>query len=352
MGFIAPIIGVASTVGGIIGNQARVNQTNEANRMQIEANRREEQIRLMDLESQRQSNRDDFELSSQQRIADLAASLTKIEIDRLDSRTQGAIRDMQITSAQSGIDVGALQAESSRESQFGNALAEAAMANGIDINGIDFEQLNGQVISNRSNIFAALSPQFADLYRNDENKVLLDQYDKLVQAQGDQNVSVGQGERYAELVQQFADNTLQSARVSDGLKQSSAQNALSGTKQTSDNARNTNDSLSGIMQEMSLLGTQIEQLGAYKNLVGGENSANAQAGNIRSATSNKNTSALNNNRPTPFLEYASSLFNSVSPLMSLFNSPQQPSQPANPLYSDSRYDTNYRPTLYNTTNIG
>jgi hypothetical protein len=346
MGFIAPVVGVISAVGGAITSANAAASQNAANAMQIEANRREEKIRLMDVEAQRQSNFLDFEVSSQQRVAALASALTSADIARLDNRTQRAIQSAQINTANSALDVNSSKAQVGRENQQENMLAQAAKARGIDTQNVPYDKLAQNVLTQRAAIYAALNPRMADLYRTGEESALLSQYDTLRNAEGDQRVQVDYAQQYGDLIEQFADVTKETGDVAAGYQLASAKNALNATDAMQQNSFAANDSMFGVNQEMTANASKIDQLGAYRKLLAGENISSAQEGNIRSATSAKNVDVSRNNR-------SYSLFDSLpafaSAGVSLFNAFQEQSQqqqtpqlPQAPRVSDSRYDINYR----------
>lgn len=348
MGIIAPIIGVVSAVGGAIQQSQNAAAQNAANALQIEANNREEKIRLMDVEAQRQSNFMDFEVGSQQRLAQLAASLSAAEVQRLDAQTQRAMQNMQITSAQSGINNAAVKGSVDRQNTQLNALSQAAQARGIEIQGVPYDKLASNVVTQRAAIMAALNPMMADMYRNEEVGNVLKQYDTLRSAEGDQSLQLDYANQYSNLLESFANTTRQAGDASASYQQAAQQNSLNATDAMQRSAYQANDALFGINQEMQALGSQIEQLSAYRKVVGNENLANAQAGNIRSATSAKNAEVSRSNR-------SYSLFDSLSSIagagISLFNSLNTPSSVAPPIappvglrVSDSRYDPSYRYT--------
>ena len=345
MGFIAPVVGVISAVGGAISSANAAASQNAANAMQIEANRREEKIRLMDVEAQRQSNYLDFEVSSQQRVAALAAALTSADIARLDNSTQRAIQSAQINTANSALDVNSSKAQVGRENQQENMLASAAKARGIDTQNVPYEKLAQNVLTQRAAIYAALNPRMADLYRTSEESALLSQYDTLRNAEGDQRVQVDYAQQYGDLIQQFADVTKETGDVAAGYQLASAKNALNATDLMQQNAFAANDQLFGVNQEMTANASKIDQLGAYRKLVAGENLANAQDSNIRSATSAKNVEVSRNNRSYSLFDSLPSIVNAGVSLFNTFNTqqqqPQMPQLPQAPRVSDSRYDTNY-----------
>jgi hypothetical protein len=344
MGFIAPVVGVISAVGGAISSANAASAQNSANAMQIEANRREESIRLMDVEAQRQSNYLDFEVSSQQRVAALAAALTSADIARLDNSTQRAIQSAQINTANSALDVNNIKAGVGRENQQENMLAQAAKSRGIDTQNIPYEKLSQNVLTQRAAIYAALNPRMADLYRTGEDSALLSQFDTLRNAEGDQNVQVDYAQQYGDLIKNFANVTKETGDVATSYQFASAKNALNATDAMQQNAFQTNDSMFGVNQEMGVNASKIDQLGAYRKLIAGENLAGSQENNIRSATSAKNAEVSRNNRNYSLFDSLPSI---VGAGVSLFNSfgsqqqPQTPQLPQAPRVSDSRYDINY-----------
>ena len=347
MGFVAPIIGVVSAIGGAISSANAASSQNAANAMQIEANNRAEKIRLLDVEAQRQSNQMDFELGSQQRLAALASSLTNSQIQRLDNQTQRALQSAQIGSARSSIDVGDAKSQASRENTQQNFLTQAAQARGINTQNVPYEQLTNNVLTQRAAIMAALNPMMADMYRTNETSSLLDKYDTLRTAEGDQRQQLDYAQQYGDLLENFANTGRGVGDVNAAYQSAAARNSVNSTADIQQNAFQTNDSLFGTTQEMQGIASQIDQLSSYRKLVGGENLANAQQGNIRSATSASNAEVSRNNK-------SYSLFDSFAPIVSagvgLFSSFNQP-QPMNPIQqalppslrvSDSRYDPNYK----------
>lgn len=350
MGFIAPVVGVISAVGGAISSANAAASQNAANAMQIEANRREEKIRLLDVEAQRQSNFQDFEISSQQRVAALAANLTNTEIARLDNRTQRAAQAAQIGSANNAIDVNDAKGVVNRENTQENLLAQAARARGIDTQNIPYEQLMGNVVTQRAAIMAALNPRMADMYRTNEESALLDRFDMLRSAEGEQRQQVDYAQQYGDLLTNFANVGKQVGDTAASYQTASNKNALNATDAIQQNAFTVNDSLFNTNQEMQSLSSQIDQISAYRKLVGGENLAEAQAGNIRSATSAKNAEVSRNNRSFSVFDYLAPV---VTSGISLFNSfgggAQQTQAPTNPQQfsriSDSRYDPTYQGRL-------
>lgn len=356
MGAVAPIIGVVSAIGGAISSSNAAAAQNNANALQIEANRREESIRLMDVEQQRQSNVMDFEVASQQRVAALAASLSNAEVQRLDNRTQRAIQAAQIGSARSAVDVGAAKGEVSREAQQQNVLQQAAQANGIDIQGIPYEQLASNVVTQRAAIMAALNPMMADMYRTREESAVLDRYDQLRNAEGLQQVQLDYSKQYGDLLEQYADVQRGAADTTAAYQEAAARNSLNASDAMQQSAFSNNNALFGTAQEMQSVASKIGQLSDYRKLVGNENLANSQERNIRSATSARNAEVSRTNK-------SYSIFDSLAPIasagISLFGALQQQQQqpmqqnPVTPTpalrISDSRYDPNYR---YNTEFYG
>ena len=344
MGFIAPVVGVISAVGGSITSSNAASSQNAANAMQMEANRREESIRLMDVEAQRQSNYLDFEVSSQQRVAALSAALTSADIARLDNRTQRAIQSAQINTANNAIDVNNIKASVGRETQQENMLAQAAKARGIDTQNIPYEKLSQNVLTQRAAVYAALNPRMADLYRTGEESALLSNFDTLRNAEGDQRTQVDYAQQYGDLIGQFADVTKETGDVAAGYQLASAKNALNATDAMQQNSFAANDRMFGINQEMAANSSRIDQLGAYRRLLAGENVSNAQAGNIRSATSAKNVDISRNNRSYSMFDSLPSIVNAGVSLFNSFGLQQQqqtPQIPQAPLVSDSRYDSRY-----------
>ena len=349
MGMIAPIIGVVSAVGGAIQQSQNAAAQNAANALQIEANNREEKIRLMDVEAQRQSNFMDFELGSQQRLAQLAASLSAAEMQRLDARTQRAMQNVQISSAQSGIDNAATRGGVDRQNNLLNTLSQAAQANGIDIQGVPYDKLSNNVVTQRAAIMAALNPMMADMYRNDETAQVLQQFDTLRSAEGDQAQQLDYAKQYGSLLESFGQLTKQSGDTNAAYQQASQQNALNATDAMQRNAYQSNDALYGINQEMQALGSQIDQLSAYRKVVGNENLANSQEGNIRSATSAKNAEVSRSNRSYSIFDSLGSIAGAGISLFNTLNTPQSytpqaPVAPTGVRISDSRYDPSYKYT--------
>jgi len=345
MGFIAPIIGVVSAVGGAISSANAAASQNAANELQIEANRRAEKIRLMDVEAQRESNYLDFELSSQQRVAALAATLTNSEISKLDNRTQRAIQSAQIGGANNAINVNDAKGVVDRRNTQENLLAQAAKARGIDTQNIPYEQLSNNVVTQRAAIMAALNPRMADMYRTGEESALLEKFDALRSAEGEQKVQVDYAQQYGDLLENFANTGRQVGDVAASYQSAAARNALNATDAMQQNAFAVNDSLFDNAQEMQALNTRIEQMGAYRKLVGGENVANAQASNIRSATSAMNAEVSRNNRSFSVFDYIAPIVGAGVSLFNSFGSSSSPQAPVNPQpsfrVSDSRYDPNY-----------
>jgi hypothetical protein len=344
MGFIAPVVGVISAVGGAISASNAASAQNSANAMQIEANRREERIRLLDTEAQRQSNYQDFEISSQQRVAQLAAALTANDIQRLDNRTQRAIQNTQINTANNALNVNDSKAAVGRENQQQNYLAQAAQSRGIDIQGVPYERLMGNVVTQRAAIMAALNPRMADLYRTSEESALLDQFDTLRSAEGEQKQQLDYAQQYGDLLENFADVTKQTGDVAASYQLASAKNALNATNQMQQSAFLANDALFGTGQEMQANASKIDQLGAYRKLVGNENLANAQDSNIRSATSAKNAEVSRSNRSYSLFDSLPSLLGAGVSLFNTFGAQQQQQQyqpPTVTKISDSRYDPSY-----------
>jgi hypothetical protein len=345
MGFIAPIIGVVSAVGGAISSANAAASQNAANELQIEANRRAEKIRLMDVEAQRESNYLDFELSSQQRVAALAATLTNSQISKLDNRTQRAIQSAQIGGANNAINVNDAKGVVDRRNTQENLLAQAAKARGIDTQNIPYEQLSNNVVTQRAAIMAALNPRMADMYRTGEESALLEKFDALRSAEGEQKVQVDYAQQYGDLLENFANTGRQVGDVAASYQSAAARNALNATDAMQQNAFAVNDSLFDNAQEMQALNTRIEQMGAYRKLVGGENVANAQASNIRSATSAMNAEVSRNNRSFSVFDYIAPIVGAGVSLFNSFGSSSSPQAPVNPQpsfrVSDSRYDPNY-----------
>jgi hypothetical protein len=278
-------------------------------------------------------------------VAALAAALTSADIARLDNSTQRAIQSAQINTANSALDVNSSKAQVGRENQQENMLASAAKARGIDTQNVPYEKLAQNVLTQRAAIYAALNPRMADLYRTSEESALLSQYDTLRNAEGDQRVQVDYAQQYGDLIQQFADVTKETGDVAAGYQLASAKNALNATDLMQQNAFAANDQLFGVNQEMTANASKIDQLGAYRKLVAGENLANAQDSNIRSATSAKNVEVSRNNRSYSLFDSLPSIVNAGVSLFNTFNTqqqqPQMPQLPQAPRVSDSRYDTNY-----------
>jgi len=347
MGFIAPIIGIVSAVGGAISASSAASAQNAANAMQIEANNREEQIRLLDVEAQRQSNQIDFELGSQQRLTQLAAALSSSQIARLDAQTQRTLQNTQISGAQSAIDVGSKKGEVDRANTLQNSLSQAAQARGIDIQGVPFDKLAGNVVTQRAAIMAALNPMMADMYRTGEEDKVLSQFDQLRSADGDQMQQLDYAQQYGDLLQGFGELTQQSGDTNASIQTAAAQNALSASDAMQRNAFQANDSLFNTTQEMQALNSQIDQLSAFRKVVGNENLAGAQESNIRSATSAKNVDVSRNNRSFSLFDYVAPIATAGISLFNSFGSQQQQapaspfSQPTGLRVSDSRYDPNY-----------
>jgi hypothetical protein len=349
MGMVAPIIGVVSAVGGAIQSANAASAQNAANAMQIEANNREESIRLMDVEAQRQSNFLDFELGSQQRLAQLASSLSAAEIARTDARTQRAIQNSQITSAQSAITTAATKGEVDRTNAQQNSLSQAAQARGIDIQGVPYDKLAGNVVTQRAALMAALNPMMADMYRDNETAQVLNQFDTLRSAEGDQAVQLDYAKQYGALLEGFGNLAKQTGDTNAAYQQVGQQNSLNASDAMQRNAYAVNDSLFGTTQEMQSIGSQIDQLSAYRKLVGNENLANAQQGNIRSATSAKNADVSRSNRNYSIFDSLGSIAGAGISLFNSLGSSQaastpQPQAPVGLRVSDSRYDPSYRYT--------
>lgn len=350
MGFVAPVIGVVSAIGGAISASNQAASQNAANAMQIEANRREEKIRLLDVEAQRESNRMDFEVSSQQRVAALAAALSSANIQRLDAQTQQSIQKSQLGSARNALDVNAQKGEVSRESNYQNILAQEAQARGIDIQGVPYDALQKDVVTQRAALMAALNPMMADMYRTQETSNLLSKYDTLRSAEGDQKVQVDYANQYADLLNNYANITKQVGDTAASYQQVAGQNSLNATDLMQQNAANVNESLFGTVQQMQANNSQIDQLSAYRRLLAGENAGNAQDANIRSATSAKNAEVMRTNKNVSFFDYVAPIASAGFSLFNAFSTPQQqssiPTPPTTPSLrvSDSRYDPRYNRT--------
>lgn len=324
MGFVAPIIGVAAAVGGALSSSASASRQNEANLMQIEANNREAKIRFMDLALQQQSLRDDYAISSQQRIADLAASMSKLGIQRENLSSQSSGIAAQESSGQSAINTQSSADSVRRVNQYQNALAQAAADRGINIQGVNYEQLEKDVVTNRAALFSALSPQYADMYRNDETSNLLDLFDRLRQTEGDNLVGLDYAKQQGDLQQQAGEIALKAQTSNDAYKQSAQQISLNANSSIAQNANKSNRDVLPLLESLAANATQIEQIGAYKNLVGSENSNNAQRANIDSATTTKNAQVKSTNKDSSLLQSFGNVANAVIPLFSLFQQQQQP----------------------------
>lgn len=86
MGAVAPVVGVVGAVAGMAQRNAQVAQSERAARLQIEANNRSHQIKMLDLERERRQQQYAADLEKQQAVANAQLSQLQLQMNEIAER--------------------------------------------------------------------------------------------------------------------------------------------------------------------------------------------------------------------------------------------------------------------------
>lgn len=86
MGAVAPVVGVVGAVAGMAQRNAQVAQSERAARLQIEANNRSHQIKMLDLERERRQQQYAADLEKQQAVANAQLSQLQLRMNEIAER--------------------------------------------------------------------------------------------------------------------------------------------------------------------------------------------------------------------------------------------------------------------------